>query len=135
MVLRLRERADLWTLLMPPTVWATHFLYCYVVAAVQCAKAGQISLTAPQGGQSFAPLGPVPLLVGLGTLVALALILVGAHQAWRHIGRGFDDLPHDAATPEDRQRFLGYATLLLSALSFVSVLFIALPAFLIRDCR
>ena len=35
----------------------------------------------------------------------------------------------------DRQRFLGYATLLLSALSFVSVLFIALPAFLIRDCR
>ncbi|WP_159994668.1 hypothetical protein [Roseomonas sp. 18066] len=134
MVLRLRDRADLWTLLMPPTVWASHFLYCYVVAAVQCAKAG-ISLTAPQGGQTFAPLGSVPLLVGLGTLAALALILVGARQAWRHLGQGLHDLPHDAATAEDRQRFLGYATLLLSALSFVSVIFIALPAFLIRDCR
>ncbi|ONG51090.1 hypothetical protein BKE38_16780 [Pseudoroseomonas deserti] len=134
MVLRLRDRADLWTLLMPPTVWATHFLYCYVVAAVQCAKAG-ISLTAPEGGQAFAALGMVRPLVAAGTAVALLLIVIGARQAWRHTGGGFHDLPHDAATPEDRQRFLGYATLLLSALSFVSVIFIALPAFLIRDCR
>ncbi|MDB5370350.1 MAG: conserved rane protein of unknown function [Roseomonas sp.] len=135
MVLRLRERADLWTLLMPPTVWALHFLYCYVVAAIHCAKLGGISLTEPNAGQSFAPLGEVRLLVAAGTLVAWALIVIGARQAWRHWGSSLEDLPHDAATPEDRQSFLGFATLLLSGLSFVSVLFIALPAFLIQDCR
>ena len=135
MVLRLRERADLWTLLMPPTVWALHFLFCYVVAAIHCAKVGDIRLTAPSGGQSFAPLGEVRPLVAAGTAVALVLIVIGARQAWRHWGSTFNDLPHDAATPEDRQSFLGYATLLLSALSFVSVIFIALPAFLIQDCR
>jgi hypothetical protein len=135
MVIRIRERADLWTLLMPPTIWALHFLFCYVVAAVHCAKQGGIRLTEPSSGQSFAALAEVRPLVGIGTLVALGLITIGARQAWHHWGSSIEELPHDAATPEDRQRFLGFATLLLSALSFVSVLFIALPAFLIQDCR
>jgi hypothetical protein len=132
MVLRIRDRADLWTLLMPPTVWALHFLFCYLVAAVACAKGG-ISLTAP--GFSYAPLEGLRPMVALGTVVALVLIGIGARQAWRHWGMGQDLPPHDTASDEDRQHFLGYATLLLSALSAVSVLFIALPAFLILDCR
>jgi hypothetical protein len=135
MVLRLRERADLWSLLMPPTIWALHFLFCYLVAAVTCARLGGVTLTKPNPGASFASLESFqPWVIG-GTAVALALIAIFARQAWRHSGFGLDDPPHDAATPEDRQRFLGYATLLLSALSFVSVIFIALPAFLILDCR
>ncbi|MBO1076710.1 hypothetical protein [Roseomonas marmotae] len=135
MVIRIREKADLWTLLMPPTIWALHFLFCYVVAAIHCAKQGGINLTEPSSGLSFAPLGEVRPLVAVGTAVALGLIAISARQAWRHWGFGMDDPPHDAATPEDRQHFLGYATLLLSGLSFISVVFIALPAFLIQDCR
>lgn len=135
MVIRIRDKADLWTLLMPPTVWALHFLFCYLVAAVHCAKEGGINLTEPSSGVSFAALGEVRPLVAIGTAVALALILVSAWQAWRHWGAGTEDPPHDAATPEDRQHFLGLATLLLSGLSFASVIFIALPAFLITDCR
>jgi hypothetical protein len=135
MVLRLREKADLWTLLMPPTVWAVHFLFCYLVAAIHCAKLGGINLTEPSSGISFAPLGEVQPLVAGGTVLALVLIAIGARQAWRHWGFGDDDPPYDAATPENRQHFVGFATLLLSGLSFVSVIFIALPAFLIGDCR
>ncbi|MFC3127377.1 hypothetical protein ACFOD4_20125 [Pseudoroseomonas globiformis] len=135
MVLRLRKRADLWTLLMPPTIWAVHFLFCYVAAAVNCARLGGIRLTQPGPSQSFASLWMAQIAIAAATVVALALITLFARQAWRQWGFGVDDPPHDAATPEDRQRFLGYATLLLAALSFVSVLFIALPAFLIRDCR
>jgi hypothetical protein len=134
MVLRIRDRADLWTLLMPPTVWALHFLFCYLVAAIACAKGG-ITLTAPAAGFSYAPLEGVRPAVAAGTTVALALIGIGAWQAWKHWGMGQDLPPHDTASDEDRQHFLGYATLLLSALSAVSVLFIALPAFLILDCR
>ncbi|KAA2213407.1 hypothetical protein [Teichococcus oryzae] len=135
MVLRLRKRADLWTLMMPPTIWALHFLFCYLVAAVTCAKRGGVILTKPNPGVSFATLEGLQIWVTGGTAVALLLIAISARQAWRHWGFGLEDPPHDAATPEDRQRFLGYATLLLSALSFVSVIFIALPAYLILDCR
>jgi hypothetical protein len=134
MVLRLRDKADLWTLLMPPTAWAVHFLFCYAAAAIACAKFG-INLNRPGGVESFNSLETLRLTIGTGTVVALVLIGISAWQAWRHWDAGIETPPHDAATDQDRQRFLGYATLLLSGLSFVSVLFVALPAFLIQDCR
>jgi hypothetical protein len=43
--------------------------------------------------------------------------------------------PHDADTIQDRRRFLAYATLLLSGLSFVATLFVALPAVFFASCR
>lgn len=121
----MRRRADLVTLIVAPTVWAAHFLVCYVAAAVHCARAAA----------ALAPLGPVRWTIAVATLVALALILAAGAQAWRHWGFGLQDPPHDADTPDDRQHFLGYATLLLAGLSFVSVLFVALPAVMIGDCR
>ncbi|EHM02737.1 hypothetical protein HMPREF9946_00811 [Acetobacteraceae bacterium AT-5844] len=135
MVLRLRDKADLWTLLMPPAVWALHFLFCYVAAAVTCAKFASVNLNRPGTGQILASLEPLRLTIAVATIIALILIGISARQAWRHWGFGIEDPPHDQPTDEDRQRFLGYATLLLSGLSFVSVIFIALPAFLIQDCR
>jgi len=47
---------------------------------------------------------------------------------------GSATLPHDDDTPEDRHRFLGFATLLLSALSAVAVLYAGLVAVFIRSC-
>lgn len=125
MVFAFRKEADLWFLLFAPTVWAVHFLACYVIAAIHCTKADS----------AFADLAPVRVWVFALTAIALALVLATGIQAWRHWGFGVNSPPHDAPTPEDRRRFLGYAALLISALSFVSILFTALPALLITDCR
>jgi hypothetical protein len=120
-----RSEPNLWTLIAAPMVWAGHFLACYLVAAVFCAKAGT----------GIANLATVRLVIGTVTLVAVLLIVLCGRQAYHHWGFGISDPPHDAGTAEDRRRFLGYAALLLCALSLVSVLFVALPALAIPDCR
>ena len=125
MVFAFRKEADLWFLLSAPTVWAVHFLVCYVLAAIHCTKAGS----------EFADLAPVRVWVLALTAIALAFVLATGIQAWRHWGFGANSPPHDAPTAEDRRRFLGYAALLISALSFVSILFTALPVLFITDCR
>ena len=118
-----RDKANLWTLILPPTVWALHFLFCYAAAAVICAKEGSSGMEG------------LRLSVATATALALMLIVASGVQAHRHWGFGSDMPPHDQATDEDRQRFLGLATLLVCALSFVSVIFVALPPFLVADCR
>jgi hypothetical protein len=47
---------------------------------------------------------------------------------------GHAALPHDDDTPEDRQRFLGFATLLLSVLSAVAVIYAAAVVVFIERC-
>lgn len=125
MIAMLRSSPNLWTLITPPTVWAAHFTLCYVGAAVYCAKAGD----------PLAGLGPVQ--AGIAVLTALALAAIGAagRQALGHWRGGVATPPHDDDTPEDRDRFLGFATLLLCGASFVGVIYVALPALLIGDCR
>ena len=56
-------------------------------------------------------------------------------QALPHPQFAVAERPHDAETPADRDRQLGFATVLLSALSLVAVVFSALPALFIGDCR
>jgi hypothetical protein len=118
-----REEANLWTLLLPPTVWAGHFLFAYGFAAVVCAKGG---------GAEF---DSIRLAVAAATAVALTLIALSGVQAHRHWGFGDDLPPHDQPTDDDRQRFLGFATLLLCALSAVGVVFVSLPIVFVADCR
>jgi hypothetical protein len=125
MVLAFRREPDLWFLIGAPTIWALHFLTCYVVAAVYCEKAGQ----------GYARLDTVRIwILGL-TIAALAFVFVSGGRAWRHWGFGANSPPHDAATTEDRRRFIGFAALLISALSFVAIVYTALPVFFIWDCR
>src|SRR3954469_1803395 len=116
---------NLWTLIAAPTIWATHFLISYVVAAIQCAPNAEI----------FKPIGGTRLLVGLITAIALAsigLVLLRSIREWRGHGGGYR---HDQDTDIDRERFLEFSTVLLAALSFVGVLFVSLPALTIPDCR
>ncbi|MGE0213458.1 MAG: hypothetical protein AB7S41_17345 [Parvibaculaceae bacterium] len=120
----LREIESLWTLFTGPTVWAMHFLLCYVGAAIYCAKAGQFAFGFDM----------VRTAIGVVTLLALLLILLSAWLAWRQWGFGTEDPPHDDPTARDRRLFQGFATLLLSALSFVAVIYVALPALFITDC-
>jgi hypothetical protein len=116
-----RDKANLWTLILPPSVWALHFLFCYVAAALACAKGEDLD-------------GLRTAIAG-ATMLAAGLIVLSGAQAWRHWGFGSDMPPHDAATDEDRQHFLALSTLLVCALSLVSVIFVALPALFVTDCR
>ena len=68
------------------------------------------------------------------SLVALGLIVLSAWLAWRQWGFGTAEPPHDDPTAQDRRKFQGFATLLLSGLSFVAVIYVALPALFILEC-
>ena len=124
MVFAFRRQADLWLLITSPSAWALHFLACYVLAAIHCAK----------GGESV-ELGSVRLWVLAFTVIALISVAITGAHAFRHWGFGANSPPHDAPTAADRRRFIGYATLLVSALSFVAIVFTALPVLFIMDCR
>ncbi len=119
-----KEVESLWTLFTAPVVWALHFLGCYVGAAIFCEKPRFLGLD----------FDGMRIAIGLFTLACLAMIVVSAALAWRQWGFGTGDPPHDDPTAEDRLRFQGYATLLLSGLSFVAVIFTALPALFITTC-
>lgn len=119
-----KEIVTLWTLFTGPAIWAVHFLVCYVWAAIYCAKAAE-----EESGMAVVRGG-----IGAATVVALVLIAVGGYLAWRQWGFGVEDPPHDAPTRRSRGLFQGFSTLLLSALSFVAVIFTALPALFIQAC-
>lgn len=119
-----KEIETFWTLFTAPVIWAVHFLFCYVGAAVFCAKQAELDL-------SFEI---IRIAIAGGTLVALALITLSGFLAWRQWGFGLDAPPHDDPTAHDRRHFQGFSTLLLSCLSFVAVIFVALPALFIAEC-
>lgn len=109
---------SLFRIALAPTVWAFHFVFCYAGAAVWCAKVGTAD------GVTFLRLS----ILGL-TLLALAVVAWQGWQSYRQWG------PHDHDDHvEGPHRFLGHAALLLSIISFVGVVYVALPAFFITSC-
>jgi hypothetical protein len=119
-----KQIETLWTLFTAPVVWAAHFLVCYVGAAIYCAKPELVGL-------SFSA---VRAGIAAATVIALFLIALSAWLAWRQWGFGTDDPPHDDPTRRDRTLFQGFATLLLSGLSFIAVIFTAMPALFLTEC-
>ncbi|RWJ04929.1 MAG: hypothetical protein EOR25_29580 [Mesorhizobium sp.] len=119
-----KEIESFWTLFTAPVVWAVHFLICYLGAAVYCAKQHLFTF-------DFAV---VRVGVAVATAVALILIALSAFLAWRQWRFGEHDPPHDDPTGLDRRLFQGFATLLLSGLSFVAVVYVSLPALLLTGC-
>jgi heme/copper-type cytochrome/quinol oxidase subunit 2 len=115
---------SLWRMIGTPVVWSLHFLFCYVYAAVRCAKSGR-----------FQPLDDIRLAIAIATILALMVVAVSGYSAWRHTRIEGDPPPHDESTLEDRHRFLAMAELLLAGLSFVAILYTAIPAFIFVDCR
>jgi hypothetical protein len=118
-----KEVESLWTLFTAPIVWALHFIVCYSAAAVYCAKVSDNGFDT------------LRLTLGVVTLLALAVIALAAWLAWRQWGFGIQDPPHDAPTDHSRTLFQGFATLLLSGLSFIAVLYGALPLLFIEGCQ
>lgn len=115
-------REGVWTLAAAPAVWALHFLGCYVLAAVWCARAGRA-----------ASLDEARAWIGVLTLLALAMLGVLAWRGWRRSrhggghGRSGDSIA-------DRHRFLGWVALALAALAAVAVLYAAAVVVLVETC-
>jgi hypothetical protein len=130
---RTPDKGSLWLLTVAPTIWATHLLLCYVTAAIWCAKAN--SPGAPLAGSRSA--------ITWYTVVALVgIVVIGWEGLRRHSypstmpgTAGSEATTHDLDSPEDRHRFLGFATLLLSGLSAVAVVYAAFAATLFDTCR
>jgi hypothetical protein len=116
--------STLWKLIVPPLAWAAHFMFSYVYAAIRCAKSGEL-----------APLGDVRLAIAIATVIALGVVLVSGFVAFAQSQRPGDPPPHQESTEEDRFRFLAVAKLLIAGLSFVAIIYTAIPAFVFGDCR
>jgi hypothetical protein len=118
------EHESLWMLTAAPVIWAVHFLASYLTGAIWCAK-----LVGPDGA-----LGRVRVAIAIYTVLALIGIGITGWHAFRRHSFGTTTVPHDFDSRESRHRFLGFATLLLSALSSVATLYVALAAVFIRSC-
>jgi hypothetical protein len=125
MSLTSEKHQSLWLLTASPSIWAAHFLLSYATASIWCAK------LVGQGGS----LAAVRVAIVIYTALALIGIGIVGRIGYRRHSFGRADLPHDADTPEDRHRFLGFATLLLSALSAAAVLYAALVAIFFVTCH
>lgn len=119
------KNESLWVLIVSPTLWAIHFLLCYLTAAIWCAKvAGR-----------YGSLNDARIAVAVYTVLALIGIGITGWFAFHRHSFGTDTVPHDFDTPEDRHRFLGFATLLLSGLSGIGTIYVALVAVFIGTCH
>ena len=117
---------DLWRVIAAPIVWALHFLFCYVFAAVYCEKLGR---DASLGG-------PTIVIIG-ATVVALGLIGLSVLSLCRVRGRSLtdNDFEFEHNTAEERHRFLSHVALMLCVLSAVAVLYVTIPMLYLSSCR
>jgi hypothetical protein len=122
---RTPDSYSLWLLTIAPAIWAAHLLLCYATASIWCAK----FVTA--GG----PLGGVRGAILWYTAVALTGIAVIGYEGLRRHTHGTEATTHDLDTRDDRHRFVGFATVLLSGLSAVGVVYAALAAQYFETCR
>lgn len=115
------KKGSLWILIISPTIWAAHFLVSYITVAIWCEKVA-------------GSLAPARLAIAALTVLALAGIGYVGWKGYRmHRFRGVSP-PHDHDTPASRHRFLGFATLLLSGLSAVAVIYAGIVALFIQRC-
>jgi hypothetical protein len=118
------ERQSLWLLTASPVMWAAHLLLSYITASIWCAK-----VSGPH-----ASFGIVRAAIVVYSILALAGIGLIGWISYRRHSYGSASLPHDDDTPEDRHRFLGFSTLLLSGLSAIAVVYAALVVLFFRSC-
>ena len=118
------KRQTLWLLALSPTIWSVHFLASYFTVAIWCAKRGR-----------EATLAPARIAIAVYTVVALGGIGLAAWRGYSKHTYGTATLPHDFDTRADRHRFLGFAAVLLSGVSAVGTIYVALAAVFMETCR
>ena len=119
------KRESLWVLTASPVIWAAHFLTSYITAAVWCAK------VVGRGGA----LGGARLAIVVYTAVALVGIGIVGWRGYLRQRQGSGAGSYSLDTPRSRHRFLGFATVLLSALSAVGTLYDALVVVFFDTCH
>lgn len=126
MTRRHESGTDLWRAIAAPVIWAAHFLFCYVYAAIWCEKAGR-----------GADLVPAERATAIATFLALAGIGAIALSLWRVRARSLtdDDFEFEHNSPEERHRFLSHVALMLCVLSAVAVAYVAIPVVWLSSCR
>jgi len=116
------EQASLLKITFGPLIWATHFVVCYGLVAVTCAK-----------GWDFFLIRIVLLVLSVGALAGVGLIGRTAWRQWN--ARETGDFVNRGGHAEDRHHFLGHAAFLLAIISFIGVIFVTLPLLMIGGCR
>lgn len=119
------EESSLVRITFGPLIWATHFVASYAAAAVLCAK-----LPRAQDAIEVLRWG----ILG-GTVLALGGIAWLGWRSWRQWREGNDEWDDADGSNEDRHQFLGHAAFLLTVISFVGVVYTALPAIFSATCR
>lgn len=126
MVTELHEAHErMWIPVAAPAIWALHFMLCYVTAALWCGR------MATAAGSFW----NVRLAIAAYTAAAVMAISLLFWHGWRRHRFGEATVPHDGDTPEDRHRFMGLTTLLLSGLSLMATVYVALAAVFIDTCQ
>ena len=118
------QKENILLLTLGPLIWAGHFLLSYATAAVWCAKVAGV------GGYLDTSRDAIVVY----TAVALASTLMVAWIGYQRHRLGNGNLPHDDDTPEDRHRFLGFASFLLALLSAAAILYGGLVTIFFRSC-
>ncbi|MBM9596175.1 hypothetical protein [Roseitranquillus sediminis] len=121
------EEADsLWRITLGPLIWALHFVASYGTTAAWCAKVAT----------AFEPVPGLRIGLAVLTVAALAGIVWVGWRAWRQWDFTEDwDYVNKEGENEDRHEFLGHAAFLLAIVSFVGVVYVAMPVLLIESCR
>jgi uncharacterized membrane protein len=119
------RRESLWMLVVSPTVWALHFLAAYITGALWC---GMVA-------GPFGSLMTARIAIAAYTLVALVIIVSVGTIGFRRHRLAAGEPPHDEDTPEDRHRFMGYATFLLSGISAIGVVYAAMAIVFLEGCQ
>ncbi|KRS18984.1 hypothetical protein [Roseovarius indicus] len=115
------ERASLLKITTGPLIWAIHFVICYGLVAVNCAKGWDI-------GMARTGL----LVFSVGALVAIVWVGWGSWRQWNLHETG--DYFNSWGRAEDRHHFLGHAAFLLAIISFLGVVFVSLPLVMLGGC-
>lgn len=118
------HKENILLLTLGPVIWAAHFLLSYATASVWCGK------IVGAGG----PLGASRGAIVVYTMVAVVGATLVAWIGYRRHRVGNGSLPHDDDTPEDRHRFLGYASFLLAVLSAVAIVYAGFVTLFFGDC-
>lgn len=120
----LSEKHDsLWWVAAAPGIWSVHFVACYGVAAVWCAKMGR-----------DAPLSVARVTIYVVTLASLLAILAVALRGLRQY-RAEPSQRTDDDSREARHHFVGFTLMTLSGLSAIAIVYEALAAVIIGSCR
>jgi hypothetical protein len=117
----LQTNQSLWRLIVPPAIWAAHFIASYVTVSIWCSKVAAGS-----------PFWQLRMVIACYSVLALAGIGITGWTGYRECRRVAAAPSEDS--PESRYRFLGHATLLLSGLGGVATAFAALAIFFFRSC-